>query len=162
MYEISTFLEASWNWLITNWENLVLLTVGIVIVCIVYFSLSRKINNLKERIKALTNVGSIKAINVIEEVQLTTKVGDIELVAHNDLSAKIQASTKVGSIKSELPLEIKKEDFVSSTAKGTIGSGEKSIRLTTEVGKINIRKKSRESSDNSFEQSISIKKNHSK
>jgi len=118
---------------------------------------SIEINNLKERIKGITNVGSIKVVNVTGDIQLTTKVGDIEFIAHKGLSAKIQASTKVGSINSELPLEIKKEDFVSSTAKGTIGSGEKDIRLITEVGKIFIRKQSKESSDNNLEKSVSVR-----
>jgi len=118
---------------------------------------SIEINNLKERIKGLTNVGSIKVANVMGDIQLTTKVGDIDFVAHKDLSAKIQATTKVGSIKSELPLEINKIDFTSSTARGTIGSGEKNIRLTTEVGKIRITKQSQKSSSDSFEQSISLK-----
>ena len=118
---------------------------------------SIEISNLKERIKGLTNVGSIKAVNVTGDIQLTTKVGDIELIAHEDLSAKIQASTKVGSISSELPLEINKADFVSSTAKGIVGSGEKDIRLITEVGKIYIKKQSQESSDNSLEKSVSVR-----
>lgn len=103
------------------------------------------------------NVGSIKAVNIMGDIQLTTKVGDIEFVAHKELSAKIQATTKVGSIKSELPLEISTKDFTSSMARGTVGSGEKNIRLTTDVGKIQIKKQSQESSSDSFEQSISVK-----
>jgi hypothetical protein len=115
-------------------------------------------NNLKDGIKSLANVGSIKAVNVMGNIQLKTEVGDIEFVAHKDLSAKIQASTKVGSINSDFPLEIQKVDFVSNTAKGTIGSGKNNIRLITKVGKIHIWKKSRGSSGSNIEQSISIKK----
>lgn len=103
---------------------------------------SIEIVDLKERIKCVTNVGSIRAVNVIEDIQLKTKVGDIEFVASNALSAKLQANTKVGSIESEFPLEINKVDMISSKANGTIGSGEKNVNLTTEVGKIRIKKQS--------------------
>jgi len=56
MYEISAFLEASWNWLLTNWQNLVLIIIGVVIVCIIYLSLSRKITNLKEQARLEENI----------------------------------------------------------------------------------------------------------
>ena len=105
---------------------------------------SIEMTDLRGQIKGLTNVGSIKAVNIIGEIRLATKVGDIELVAHKELSAKIQAATKVGSINSDFPLEISKKDFVSSTASGTIGSGEKNVCLITEVGKIRIKKQASE------------------
>ena len=119
---------------------------------------SIEITDLKEQIKAVTNVGSIKAVNIIGEIQLTTKVGDIEFVVHKNLSAKLQAITKVGAIKSDFPLEISQTDITSRTAKGSIGSGEKNIRLITEVGKIHIRKRSQKSFDSRPGQPISIEK----
>ncbi len=119
---------------------------------------SIEITDLKGQIKAVADVGSIKAVNIIGEIQLTTQVGDIEFVADKDLSAKLQAITKVGSINSDFPLEINKINFTSSTAKGTIGSGENNVRLITEVGKIHIRKQSPKTFDGRPEQPISIEK----
>jgi beta-lactamase regulating signal transducer with metallopeptidase domain len=101
---------------------------------------SIEMTDLSGQIKGLTDVGNIKAVNVVGEIKLTAKVGDIEFIAPKDLSTKLQAVTKVGSIKSDFPLNVSKTDFTASTAKGTIGSGEKDIKLITEVGKISIKK----------------------
>lgn len=70
MYEISAFLEASWNWLLTNWQNLVLIIIGVVIVCVIYLSLSRKITNLKEQARLEENIAfslnrALKAISAL-------------------------------------------------------------------------------------------------
>ena len=101
---------------------------------------SIEIADLKTQIKAVTNVGSINCVNVVGEIQLTTNVGDIDFAAPRSFSAQLKANTKVGSIESEFPLDISKIDFNASKAKGTIGSGEKSVSLKTEVGKIIIKK----------------------
>ena len=103
---------------------------------------SIEIKDITGEISAQTNTGSVKAVNIAGEIQLVTKVGNIDFTAPNDLSAKIQANTKVGSIDSEFPLDVAKTSITASTAKGTIGSGEKNIRLITEVGKISIKKQS--------------------
>jgi len=70
MNEINTFLEASWNWLTMNWQNLILLIVGIIVVYIVYLSLGRKITNLKEQERLEENIAFslnrvLKAITAI-------------------------------------------------------------------------------------------------
>ena len=70
MNEISAFLEASWNWLLTNWQNLVLIIIGVVIVCAIYLSLSRKITNLKEQARLEENIAfslnrALKAISAL-------------------------------------------------------------------------------------------------
>lgn len=70
MNEFATFPEALWSWLIANWENLVLLIIGIVIVCIIYLSLSRKITSLKEQERLEENVAfslnrGLKAITAL-------------------------------------------------------------------------------------------------
>jgi hypothetical protein len=103
---------------------------------------SIEIKDITGEISAQTNTGSVKAVNIAGEIQLVTKVGNIDFTAPNDLSAKIQANTKVGSIDSEFPLDVAKTSITASTAKGTIGSGEKNIKLITEVGKISIKKQS--------------------
>jgi hypothetical protein len=103
---------------------------------------SIEITDLKTQIKAIANVGSIKTVNVVGQIQLTTNVGDIEFVAPHNFSAQLQANTKVGSIESEFPMDISKTGFTANKAQGTIGSGEKNVRLKTEVGTIRIKKSS--------------------
>lgn len=67
---IGAFLETSWNWLITNWQNLILLIIGIIIVYIIYLSLSRKITSLKEQQRLEENIAfslnrALKAISAL-------------------------------------------------------------------------------------------------
>ena len=56
MNVIGTFLESSWNWLTTNWQNLTLLIIGITIVYIIYYSISRKISSLKQQQRLEENI----------------------------------------------------------------------------------------------------------
>lgn len=70
MTAINTFLEATWNWLNTNWQNITLLIIGIGITYIIYKSLSRKITSLKEQQRLEENIAfslnrALKAISAI-------------------------------------------------------------------------------------------------
>lgn len=70
MTVINTFLEATWNWLNTNWQNITLLIIGIAIIYIIYKSLSRKITSLKEQQRLEENIAfslnrALKTISVI-------------------------------------------------------------------------------------------------
>ena len=56
MNSINSFFEASWNWLITNWQTLALLIIGISIVYTIYLILNKKINTLKEQQKLEENI----------------------------------------------------------------------------------------------------------
>jgi DUF4097 and DUF4098 domain-containing protein YvlB len=109
---------------------------------------SIELYNLKGPIKVVTDLGSVKAINTSGDLELLTKMGKIEFTAPKDLSAKIRAETKMGSITSDLLLKINKQDMFKRTAEGTIGSGRDTIRLTTDMGEIRIRKYSENSSTN--------------
>jgi len=98
-----------------------------------------ELSNLEGRIKAATKMGSIKAVNSTGGIELVTNLGDIEFVAPKNLSAKLQAQTKMGEIESELPLEIDRSDMFKRTAEGTIGTGQASIKMATDMGKINLK-----------------------
>ena len=129
-----------------NWENLnvdLYITIPSDIALDISTNVgSITITDIKGQIKALTNVGTINAVNISDVIKLTTKVGDVEFTVPDDFSAKVKADTKIGSIQSEFPIDITKKDMMANTAKGTIGSGENTINLTTEVGKIRIKKQS--------------------
>ncbi len=119
------------------------------------------LSDLKGDIKAVTNLGSVKAVNTsgnvnlrtdlgkVEfiapkdiaggDVKLVTNMGDIEFTAPKDLSAKFQVETKMGSIKSDLPLQVSKPDMFKSNAEGTIGTGQASIKMATDMGNISLK-----------------------
>jgi hypothetical protein len=96
------------------------------------------LSNLKGQIKGVTDVGSIKAVKVSGDVQLITNVGSIDFVVPKDFSARLRAKTDNGSIKSDLPLEISRKNFIASETSGTFGDGEGDIVLSTKVGSIKI------------------------
>ena len=66
-------------------------------------------------------------------------MGSIEFVAPKDLSAKLSIQTKMGSIKSDLPVEINTRDMFRKSAEGTLGTGQGNIRMTTDMGSIQLR-----------------------
>jgi len=100
---------------------------------------SVELYDLEGKIKAATNLGSVKAINTTGDVDLFTKMGSIEFIAPKDLSAKLYAQTKMGSIESDLPLEISKPDMFRKSIEGTLGAGHGNIRMTTDMGSIQLR-----------------------
>ena len=97
--------------------------------------------NLRGKIKAVSDLGSVKAINTSGDLELFTQMGEIVFTPPKDLSAKLRAETQMGSIKSDLPITITKKDMFKRTAEGTIGSGRDTIRMTTNMGSITISNK---------------------
>jgi hypothetical protein len=95
--------------------------------------------NLEGQIKAVTNMGSIKAVETHGDAELTTNMGGIDFVASRDISAKFKVHTNMGKIDSELPLNIDTSDMIKRNAQGILGDGRDSIRLTTNMGKIDIK-----------------------
>ena len=71
-------------------------------------------------------MGSIRARNVTGQVSLKTNMGEIDFVAPEGLSAKVQAKANFGSVQTDLPLEMVKSPHpgMGSTASGTLGDGE--------------------------------------
>jgi hypothetical protein len=119
-----------------------------------------KIANIQGQIRASSEVGSITCENVTNDVELhtnvgsidvtytsdasetfqasvTTNVGSINFTAPQELSAKIDASTNIGSITTAKPLTVVGK--IGKSVKGTIGSGQGKIHLTTNVGSITIK-----------------------
>ena len=56
MNSIDSFVEASWIWLTTNWQNILLLIISIGIVYFVYLTLSRKVRKLTDQQKIEENI----------------------------------------------------------------------------------------------------------
>jgi hypothetical protein len=119
-----------------------------------------KVSDIQGRIKASVNVGSIFCNQVVEDVNLesnvgsievkysdtapaacnadiTTNVGSIKFTGPPQLSAQLSASTNVGSVKTSKPVTVVGK--LGKSIKGIIGSGEGKISLRTNVGSIEIK-----------------------
>ncbi len=106
------------------------------------------LRDVQGQIKVKANVGAIKTENVRGDVELETNVGNVDFVAPDDLSAKVTALTNMGSIKSDLPIQVGSKTqageghpqiSMGSTAAGTLGAGEGTVKLKSNVGSISIR-----------------------
>jgi hypothetical protein len=100
-----------------------------------------RLDELDGTVTAVSNMGSIRAAGVRGQVALEANFGNIDFIAPPGLSAKVKAGAQMGSIHSDLPLEIARPDPFSmgSHASGTIGEGEGSLSLATNMGSIHIR-----------------------
>ncbi|MBN2316716.1 MAG: DUF4097 family beta strand repeat protein [Sedimentisphaerales bacterium] len=110
--------------------------------------------NLRGKIKAVSDLGSVRVINTSGDLELFTKMGEIVFTPPKDLSARLQAETRMGSIQSDLPLTITKKDMFKRTAEGTIGFGRDTIRMTTNMGSITISNNPPKTPDNNPEPMI--------
>ncbi len=100
---------------------------------------SVELYDLEGKVRAATDMGTVKAVNTTGEMELFTKMGSIEFIAPKDLSAKLHAQTKMGSVECDLPLEISRSGMFHKVAQGTLGSGQNNIRMTTNMGSINLK-----------------------
>jgi beta-lactamase regulating signal transducer with metallopeptidase domain len=98
-----------------------------------------RITDLKGKIECTTDVGDITASNIQGDIKLRTDVGKVNCDIPDDISAKVIASTDVGSIKTVLPLEVTKSNFIGGKASGVLGKGDNKVELRTNVGSITIR-----------------------
>jgi len=108
------------------------------------------LRDVQGQIKVRANVGAIKTEDVRGDVELETNVGNVDFVAPDDLSAKVTAVTNMGSIKSDLPIQVASkvqagqghpQISMGSSAAGTLGAGEGTVKLKSNVGSISIRSK---------------------
>ncbi|MDI6450971.1 M56 family metallopeptidase [Anaerobaca lacustris] len=109
-----------------------------------------QLRDVQGQIKVKANVGGIKTENVRGDIELETNVGDVDFIAPADLSTRLAATTNVGSIKSDLPIEVRSIGNPGSggvnlslgkTAVGTLGAGEGTVKLKSNVGSISVRSK---------------------
>jgi len=119
-----------------------------------------EVSDIQGRIEASVNVGSIVCNQVVEDLNLESNVGSIEVkysdtapaacnadIATNvgsieftgppQLSAQLSASANIGSVKTSKPVTVVGK--LGKSIKGTIGSGDGKISLRTNVGSIEIK-----------------------
>jgi hypothetical protein len=100
-----------------------------------------RLTGLRGYIDAFAQMGAILARDVAGQVFLKTNMGEIDFIGPEELSARVQAQSNFGAIHTDLPLERVKPSHpgMGGRASGTIGEGEGSISLTTNMGSIRIR-----------------------
>ncbi len=82
---------------------------------------------------------TMAAVGGSQRIALHVSVGAISLQIPAQSSARISASTSVGPVKANFPLSFT-QNFVGSSAKGSIGKGDAQVELTTATGAIAIQR----------------------
>ena len=93
-------------------------------------------------VEVKTNVGQVivlysKNAPAACNANVKTDVGEIDFTAPPDLSAQVNLSANLGSIETDLPLTVK--GMLNQKSSGTVGKGEGSVTLKTNVGSIKIK-----------------------
>lgn len=93
-------------------------------------------------VEVKTNVGQVivlysKTAPAACSANVKTDVGEIDFTAPSDLSAQVNLSANLGSIETNLPLTVK--GMLNQKSSGTVGKGEGSVILKTNVGSIKIK-----------------------
>ena len=82
---------------------------------------------------------TMAAVGGSQHIALHVSVGAIALQIPAQSSATISASTSVGAVKANFPLSFT-QNFVGSSARGSIGKGDAQVELTTATGAIAIQR----------------------
>ncbi|MBN1392276.1 MAG: DUF4097 family beta strand repeat protein [Sedimentisphaerales bacterium] len=119
-----------------------------------------KIADITQKIKAEANVGRVSCkeisgsldihtnvgeVNVIYSktapaacsANVKTDIGEIDFTAPPNLSAQVNLSANLGSIQTDLPLIVK--GALNQKSSGTVGKGEGSVILKTNIGAVKIK-----------------------
>ena len=119
------------------------------------------INNMKESINAVSNIGSVDCTNAFAVVNLRTNIGEVSVTYDQqappavninlsanigsakcalpkDASTKINASVNIGSINTSLPVTVS-GNVGNKCLNGQIGSGQGNVKISTNIGSINIK-----------------------
>jgi hypothetical protein len=97
---------------------------------------------LRDRADLRTDVGDIRAEYASDapaalSVDASTNVGNVELVAPQEVSARVAAETNVGSIHSDRPLTV--SGSLKQSIRASLGNGDGQVNLRTNVGSVRIR-----------------------
>ncbi len=76
----------------------------------------------------------------VDNIDIETVNGRIELFIPQDINANVSADTMHGNIKTAFGLQAKKNQFVGRNLRGKIGSGQTTINLDSVNGSINVLK----------------------
>ncbi len=108
------------------------------------------LRDVQGQIKVKSNVGEVKTENVRGDIELETNVGNVDFIVPDDPSAKVSAVTNMGSIRSDFGIQIVSTNMAGQgkmhvptgkTATCTLGAGEGTVKLKSNIGSISIRSK---------------------
>ena len=120
------------------------------------------LRNVSGEIEVATASGQLKVMNAAGSVKASSASGDVEVEITrlegtrdlrfssasgnvrvrlpSDLDARVSLATASGSIDTDFPLEVKREEYGSgSTARGQLGGGSRSLRISTASGDVSLK-----------------------
>jgi Putative adhesin len=74
------------------------------------------------------------------DLRFSSASGNVSVRLPNDLDARVSVSTASGQIDTDFPLEVKRQEYGSgSTARGQLGGGSRSLRISTASGDVSLK-----------------------
>ena len=74
------------------------------------------------------------------DLRFSSASGNVRVRLPSDLDARVSLATASGSIDTDFPLEVKREEYGSgSTARGQLGGGSRSLRISTASGDVSLK-----------------------
>lgn len=74
------------------------------------------------------------------DLKFTSASGDVHVRLPNNLDARVSLATASGNIETDFPIEVKKQEYgPGTTARGQLGSGARSLRISTASGDVSLK-----------------------
>ena len=96
-------------------------------------------------VRASTASGNVEVemarVEGSENLEFSTASGDLNIKMPADLDALVEMSTASGSISTDFPLEVKRDEYSSSSrARGRLGAGSRLLHLSSASGDVNLKR----------------------
>lgn len=103
-----------------------------------------KVTNASGSVRASSASGDVEVeiarLEGTRDLRFSSASGDVRVRLPNDLDARVHLSTASGQIETDFPIEVKRHEHGGgSTARGQLGGGSRSVRISTASGDVSLK-----------------------
>ncbi len=103
-----------------------------------------KVTNASGSVRASSASGDVEVeiarLEGTRDLRFSSASGDVRVRLPNDLDARVHLSTASGHIETDFPIEVKRHEYGGgSTARGQLGGGSRSLRISTASGDVSLK-----------------------
>ena len=103
-----------------------------------------KVTNASGSVRASSASGDVEVeiarLEGTRDLRFSSASGDVRVRLPGDLDARVHLSTASGHIETDFPIEVKRHEYGGgSTARGQLGGGSRSVRISTASGDVSLK-----------------------
>jgi len=103
-----------------------------------------KVTNASGTVSAASASGDVDVeiarLEGTRDLRFSSASGDVRVRLPNDLDARVSLATASGNIETDFPIEVKRQEYGPGvTARGQLGSGARSLRVSTASGDVSLK-----------------------